>query len=130
VFSVAKTVLAFQVPFNGIEPLLAIMHKLVVLSGLIGAWFGCNALVRYCMNKNWFVWLSAFSFMIYVLHAPIVVFATKALFIQISDWFGYRMLTFILLPFCLITFSVITGALLRRFLPGVYSFVTGGRGLG
>jgi len=130
VLSITKTILAFQTPFNGIEPVLLLMHKLVVLSGLIFAWYGCNALVKWCMNKNWFVWLTAFSFMIYVLHAPLVVYATKAVFMQISDWYAYRILTFIFLPLCLIALSVIFGALLRRLLPKVYSFVTGGRGLG
>jgi hypothetical protein len=127
--SIIKTVLAFKVPFNGIEPILLILHKLVVLSGLICAWYGCNALVKWCMNKSWFALLSAFSFMIYVLHAPLVVYATKAVFMQISNWHAYRMLTFIFLPLCLIALSVIIGALLRKFLPTVYSFVTGGRGL-
>jgi len=129
VFSIAKTWLAFKVPFNGIEPLLLLLHKLVVLSGLVCAWYGCNALVNWCMNKRWFVWLSAFSFMIYVLHAPLVVYATKAVFMQINSWYAYRITTFILLPLCLIILSVVLGALLRRFLPGMYSFVTGGRGL-
>jgi len=129
VLSITKTVLAFQVPFNGIEPVLIVMHKLVVLSGLISAWYGCNALVKWCMNKSWFVWLSAFSFMIYVLHAPLVVYATKALFMQIRHWHAYRMITFTVLPLCLIVLAVITGALLRRLLPALYSFVTGGRGL-
>lgn len=130
VLSIAKTILAFQVPFNGIELVLLLMHKLVVLSGLICAWYGCNALVKYCMGKSWFVWLSAFAFMIYVLHAPLVVYATQAVFLHARDWAGYRMLTFILLPLCLIALSVTAGALLRKFLPKLYSFVTGGRGLG
>jgi membrane-bound acyltransferase YfiQ involved in biofilm formation len=106
------------------------MHKMVVLSGLICAWYGCNAVVRFCMSKNWFVWLSAFSFMIYVLHAPLVVYATKAIFMQFSNWYAYRIITFIVLPLFLISGAVIFGALLRRLLPKVYSFVTGGRGLG
>lgn len=128
-FSIGKTLLAFMAPFTGIEIILLLMHKLVVLSGLICAWYGCNALVRYWMGKSWFVWLSAFSFMIYVLHAPMVVYATKAIFMQINGLYAYRMLTFILLPLLLIALAVITGALLRKLLPKVYSFVTGGRGL-
>lgn len=67
----------------------------------------CNALVKWYMNKHWFVWLSAFSFMIYVLHAPLIVYATRTVFIQISDWYGYRMITFIFLPLCLIALSVV-----------------------
>lgn len=128
--SVIKTYLAFKVNFTGIMPVLLILHKIVVISGLICAWYGCDKLVKYFMNKNWFVWLSAFAFMIYVLHAPVIVYATKAIFIEINDWTGYRMITFIVLPVCLLVVSVITGAIMRKLLPGVYSFVTGGRGLG
>lgn len=130
ILSIIKTWLAFQAPFDAIEPVLLLLHKLVVLSGLICAWYGCNALVKFCMAKMWFAWLSAFSFMIYVLHAPLVVYATKAIFMQISDWYAYRIITFVVLPLCLIAGAVAFGALLRSFLPKVYSFVTGGRGLG
>jgi fucose 4-O-acetylase-like acetyltransferase len=126
--SVIKTLLAFAAYFKGIEPVLLILHKLTVLSGLICAWYGCNALVKFCMDKKWFAWLSAFSFMIYVLHAPLVVYATKAIFMQIPNWYNYRMFTYIVLPLSLIAVAVIIGAVLRRLLPKVYGFVTGGRG--
>lgn len=125
--SVLKTWLAFNA-VNNIEPILLVLHKIVVISGLICAWYGCDLLVKYCMEKKWFVWFSAFAFMIYVLHAPIVVFATKAIFLEINHWVGYRMLCYILLPLCLVILAVITGATLRRLTPGLYGFVTGGRG--
>lgn len=129
-FSVAKTLLAFGAYFPGAEPVLMLMHKLVVFSGLVAAWYGCDALVRWCMNRKWFVWLSAFSFMIYAVHAPLVVYASKAIFLAISNWYGYRMLTFVLLPLVLILVSVILGAMLRKWVPRFYGFLTGGRGLG
>ena len=129
ILSAGKTWLAFQESLQGIGLVLTIMHKLVVLSGLICAWYGCNAVVKYLMNKSWFTWLSAFSFMIYVLHAPLVVYATKAAFMEFNNVYAYRIITFVVLPLCLITLAVIVGALLRRFFPGAYSFVTGGRGL-
>lgn len=127
--SVLKTLLAFTAQFDGIGPVLLVLHKIVVFSGLVCAWFGCDVLVKFCMNKAWFVWLSAFSFMIYVLHAPLVLYATKAVFFQVNNWYGYRMLTFIVLPFSLVLLSVLTGFVLRKFTPKLYSFVTGGRGL-
>lgn len=127
--SIGKTILAFSKPFDSIEPVLMLMHKLVAFSGLIFAWYGCNILVRWCMSKSWFTWLTAFSFMIYVLHAPLVVYATKVIFMQINGCYGYRVLTFIALPLCLVCLSILTGILLRKMLPKVYSFVTGGRGL-
>ncbi len=130
ILSVMKTVLAFKCgSYQWVGPVLLVMHKLVVLSGLISAWYGCNAVVKYFMNRKWFLWLSAFSFMIYVMHAPLVVYATKAVFIYIVHYTGYRMITFILLPLILLVFAIVTGALLRRFFPKVYGFVTGGRGL-
>jgi fucose 4-O-acetylase-like acetyltransferase len=127
--SVIKTLLAFKGNFAGIEHLLLLLHKWVVLSGLICAWYGGNKLVKYFMNKQWFIWVSAFSFMIYVLHAPVVVYATKAIFLQINHWYGYRMLTFILLPLSLVVLSILFAAILRKYFSKLYAFVTGGRGL-
>lgn len=127
--SVLKTLLAFQFYFNGIEPVLLLLHKIIVLSGLVCAWYGADKLVSFFMNKRWFVWLSAFSFMIYVLHAPLIVYATKAIFMQVNHWYNYRIFTFIVLPLLLAALCVLTGALLRKSAPKMYSFITGGRGL-
>lgn len=129
VLSIVKTVMAFMPSFDGIEPVLLLCHKLVVISGLIAAWYGGNSLVKYCMSKPWFVQLTSFSFMIYVLHAPLVLYATKAIFLYTNHYYGYRVITFIVLPLCLVLLSIGIGYLLRRYLPKVYSFVTGGRGL-
>lgn len=127
--SVAKTILAFQLNFDGIEPILLLMHKLVVLSGLICAWYGCNAMVKMAMGKTWFVWMSAFSFIIYAVHVPLVTYASKALLLVPNNIYGYRMLLFIALPVAIIVLAILFGATLRKLLPGVYSFVTGGRGM-
>jgi len=127
--SVLKTVLAFEVHFSALGPVLLLLHKSVVLSGLISAWYGCNGLVKYFMSKNWFNRLSAFAFMIYVMHAPAVVYATKAIFIHMNHFYSFRITTFILLPIFIISTIIFTAFLIRKFLPKVYSLVTGGRGL-
>lgn len=130
-FSIIKTLLAFWgEPYLGdaVYTVMTIMHKIVIFSGLITAWYGCNALVEWCMNSKWFVWLSAFSFMIYVVHAPLVAYATEAVFGMVNHFPNYRMLTYIFLPLAVIALSVSLGALLRKFLPGVYGLLTGGRG--
>jgi hypothetical protein len=127
-----KTLLAFkgEVFFgNGIYPILAILHKLVILSGLIAAWYGCNGIAEWCMKQKWFVWLSAFAFMIYAMHAPMVAYATDAVFAFANHLPHYRMLTFIFLPMILITIIVFISALLRAVFPKVYSVITGGRGM-
>jgi fucose 4-O-acetylase-like acetyltransferase len=129
VLSILKTLLAFQPYFEGIGPILLIMHKLVVLSGLIFAWYGCNWLVKFWMDKKWFTWAAAFSFIIYAVHAPFVLYASKGIMMEMSGWKYYRFLTFLVLPIVIILFAILMGAILRKFLPKLYSFVTGGRGL-
>jgi hypothetical protein len=67
--------------------------------------------------------------MIYALHAPLVAYATEAVFTFASHLPYYRMLTFVFLPLAIITLSVAFGALLRKLLPKVYGILTGGRGI-
>jgi fucose 4-O-acetylase-like acetyltransferase len=128
VLSVAKTLVAFLPHFDAQRPILIFTHKAVVFSGLITAWYGGKSLVRYCMARPWFAYLTAFSFMIYVLHAPLVVYANTWVFMYLGAW-QYRLATFILLPFALILLSTGIGYLFRKVLPGLYRFTTGGRGL-
>jgi len=127
-----KTLLAFVgEPMLGgaVFPTLLLLHKLTVASGLVAAWFGCNALVKWCMQRRWFVWLTAFSFIIYAVHAPWVAILIDPTYRLLGYMPGYQMLSFILLPLALIAFSIAIGALLRKLVPGVYGVLTGGRGL-
>ncbi len=127
--SVSKTILAFGDAFNGIEIVLSLLHKLTVFSGLLFAWYGCDGFVRYLGNKKWFEKISAFSFMIYAAHAPLVVYITKAVFLYLPHYQGYRMATFLVVPLCIILLIIGLSAVFRKWVPSVYSFVTGGRGL-
>lgn len=128
ILSLAKTILAFQPHFNGIEVTLLFTHKLVVISGLITAWYGSNKLVVFFMKQKWFAWVSAFSFMIYAMHAPAVVYLTKAIFLYSPNFYALRITTFFVLPCLLIAFAILISAILRSYLPKAYLFVTGGRG--
>jgi fucose 4-O-acetylase-like acetyltransferase len=72
-----KTILAFYGKEwfgDAIFPILSLMHKVVIFSGLISCWYGLNPLVRFFMEQKWFLWISAFSFMIYAVHAPLVAY--------------------------------------------------------
>jgi membrane-bound acyltransferase YfiQ involved in biofilm formation len=82
-----------------------------------------------CMARPWFVWISAFSFMIYAMHAPLVAYATEGVFSCINQWTLYRIMTYIFLPMVIISLCVGVGALLRRTVPKAYSLLTGGRGI-
>ncbi|GAB4327302.1 MAG: acyltransferase [Flammeovirgaceae bacterium] len=128
-----KTWLAFKgiaiLGENVYFPLMFFMHKIVIFSGLISIWFGCDFLVRFFMNQSWFVWISAFSFMIYALHAPLINYALNATFPLVDHIPHYRLLTFIFLPTIISLFCIGVGAILRKFTPSVYGLLTGGRGM-
>jgi len=130
--AIIKTFLALTAAsFLGqaIFPIITILHKVMILSGLIACWFGLDPLVRWCMNRRWFVWLSAFAFIIYALHAPLVAYCINPMLSIISPLPAYRLLSYVLLPFVIIAFCILTGLLLRSIVPKVYSVLTGGRGL-
>jgi fucose 4-O-acetylase-like acetyltransferase len=127
-----KTTVAFigqPVLGSAIFPVLTIMHKLVILSGLVAAWYGCNGLVTWCMQRKFLVWLTAFSFMIYAMHAPVVAYMVEAIFAVVNHVPYYRLLSFILLPMTIIAFIIGASALLRRAWPWLYGILTGGRGI-
>jgi Acyltransferase family len=131
--AVLKTWLAFRGPSllgNDVYPLLTLLHNGTVISGLIACWYGSDAVVRWFMARPWFVWLSAFSFMIYALHAPLVAYLIDPAIEALRPMPAARLLAFFLLPLAVIALCVATGAALRRFMPGFYGLLTGGRGMG
>ena len=130
--SLFKTWLAFEgesLIGEAVYPLITLLHKFVIASGLITCWFGLDKLVHIFMNQKWFVWLSAFSFFIYALHAPWVAIFIDAMFEWLQFIEGYRMITFVLLPLLVIGICILLGAALRRISPHTYQFLTGGRGM-
>ena len=127
-----KTVLAFGGPDlmgNAAFPVLLWLHKLVIVSGLITAWYGGDGLVQWCMNRRWFVWLASFSFIIYAVHAPWIAIAIDPTFALLGNGSATPMLTFIFLPLAFIAFAIGFGALLRKIFPAAYGMLTGGRGI-
>lgn len=126
-----KTFLAFTgEPWMGkaVYPVLTLLHKATVFSGLVACWYGFDRLVMWSMNKRWFVWLSAFSFIIYVGHAPMVAYCIDPA-LELFRSFQYdRMLAFITLPVAILGFCIVAGWLLRTLVPKVFSVLTGGRG--
>ncbi len=131
-FSLLKTWLAFTgLPIFGetVYHLMAMLHKLVIISGLIFAWYGSGRLVTWCMKKRWFVWMSGFSFIIYAVHAPFIVYAIEGVLQYANHLPMYRLITYIVLPTIIIAVSILIGAALRKTVPKFYGILTGGRGL-
>ncbi len=132
VVAIIKTWLAFNGQAflgNAVYPVLLVLHKSVVFSGLVAAWYGCDALVKRCMSYHWFVWLSGFSFIIYALHTPILFYVNYSVLPLLEHIANCRILLFCTLPFVIIIFCISTGAFLRKVVPEFYSILTGGRGM-
>jgi len=132
VLAFTKTIIAFTCePYLGkaVYPVLTILHKTVVLSGLIACWYGLDRMVGWFMNKHWFAWLSAFAFMIYVMHAPVVAFLIDPSLQLLHNLPGAHLIMFVALPLVIITAIIVVSAIIRKLLPGVYGVLTGGRGM-
>ena len=128
--SVIKTFMAFEMePDNPATPfILYILHDISIFSGILAIWFDADPIVKWCMKKKWFVWASAFSFIIFALHVPLVNYSTRLAYIYWHNISNYRLLTYIVVPIIILFFCIGTGALLRSLFPKAYRLATGGRG--
>lgn len=129
--SVIKTFMAFELePDNPATAyVLYALHDITIAAGILAIWFGADGIVGWCMNKKWFVRASAFSFIIFALHVPLVNYTTRLAFIYWHNLPDYRLLTYIIVPFVILFFCIGTGALLRSLFPKVDRIATGGRGV-
>ena len=126
-----KTWLAFNgfaLMGNAVYPLLTILYKASVTCGLISVWYGSNRIALWCMHRQWFVWLTSFSFIMYAMHAPAVAICINRVFALLQYNYGYRLITYIILPVALIVIIIALGTFLRRFTPRFYALATGARG--
>jgi fucose 4-O-acetylase-like acetyltransferase len=108
---------------------LMFLYKCTVAAGLLVAWFGSDRISEYCMRQRWFVHATAYAFIIYALHVPLVTYLIDPVHGLLSGFAYYRILTYALLPLSVILFSMAVGALLRYTVPSFYSLLTGDRGL-
>ncbi len=125
-----KSWLAFQFGWTLVSFIsLSLLHKLCVFGGLVSVWYGCDAVVKFFMNRNWFVWLSAFAFIIYALHVPLVNYCTQLVYSYGKQLPNLRLITFLVLPVLISIICVLFGAAIRKLFPKIYGVITGGRGL-
>jgi fucose 4-O-acetylase-like acetyltransferase len=128
--SVIKTFMAFELPDNTVSTsfILYALHDLSVGAGILSIWFSGNGIVNWFMKKDWFMWATSFSFIVYALHVPLIHYTTRLAFIYWHNVPGYRLLTYMVVPVVVFLFCIATGALFRRVWPKGYRFATGGRG--
>lgn len=128
--SVIRTFMAFEFEsyHNVYIAAMLILQGVTVVAGILAVWFSADAVVKWCMSRKWFVWLTAFSFVIFALHIPLLAYVMRLTTMFVHNMNGYRLLTYIFVPLAVLFFCVVVGALLRKVLPGFYKIATGGRG--
>ncbi|MBL7826468.1 MAG: acyltransferase [Saprospiraceae bacterium] len=92
-------------------------------------WFGVDRLLRGRTPAPVWIALSSYTFILYGMHAPLLHVISEGMFLTYGEsdttrWWVY-----------LVTVTAVTGVclgfgwLLKRFTPGVFSWLTGGRGV-
>lgn len=128
-FGVIKSFMAFELEDTLLSrQVLLVLYAATVISGLLAVWFSLDDVVKWCMQRKWFVWLTAFSFIIYGMHVPLIEYITMLMYRYMNHFPNYRLMAYVLSPVIVISICVTFGALLRRLLPKVYKLATGGRG--
>ncbi len=126
---IIRTFMAFELaPSHATVWLMTLLYCGMVLSGLLAVWYGADPLVHWCLQRPWFIWVSAFSFVIYGLHVPLIQYITFLMCHFFQHWPHYRLAVYLLSPLTTLGLSILLGATLRKLLPGVYRAATGGRG--
>jgi fucose 4-O-acetylase-like acetyltransferase len=128
-FGIIKSFMAFELEDTLFtRQILILLYAATVIAGLLAVWFSLDDVVKWCMQRKWFVWLTAFSFVIYGMHVPLIEYITMLMYKYMNHFPNYRLIVYVLAPATVICICVITGALLRQLLPKVYRVATGGRG--
>jgi hypothetical protein len=128
--SVIKTFMAFELEADHVATpyILYALHDITIFSGILAVWFGADPLVKWCMKQKWFLWASAFSFIIFAFHVPLTPYATRLAFMFWNNIPYYRLLTYLGVPVVIFFLCIGIGALLRSLFPKFYRLATGGRG--
>jgi fucose 4-O-acetylase-like acetyltransferase len=126
---VIRTFMAFELEASHFTTwLMILMYAGMVIAGLLAVWFGADPVVKWCMQRPWFLWISAFSFIIYGLHVPLIQYITMLMYHYLHALPNYRILVYVLAPLSTLVICILAGALLRKAVPGFYRLATGGRG--
>lgn len=126
-----KTFMAFEFETHTPVTYWAMMtiHFLAAIAGVIAVWYSGDRIVRWFMNRKWFVWAASFSFVIFGLHVPLLNYVMSLAHMYGHNIPNYRLVSFILIPTFILLFCIAIGALVRALLPKFYRIATGGRGI-
>lgn len=135
--NVIKTFMAFELePFEFRQATgptvtaitLTMLYQFSILAGILAMWFGADRIIQKVMKQAWFHKVSGFSFFIFGMHVPLLPYVMTWALLSLNFLPLYRFVLYIVVPLVVLLFCIWTAGLVRRYLPGVYSMLTGGRG--
>lgn len=128
-FGIIKSFMAFELePSLTTKSALIALYAATVIAGLLAVWFSLDDVVKWFMQRKWFLWLTAFAFVIYGMHVPVIEYLTIFLYRYIHHLTNYRLIVYLTAPAITLSICIITGVLLRKLSPKFYRLATGGRG--
>lgn len=127
---IIKTFMAFELEPGSIvtQSILLTLYQLAIPVGILAIWFSSDKVVQWVMSKKWFHKATAFSFFIYGLHVPLMVYLMQMVLMYAAAVPNYRLLAYVFIPALMVMFCITVGAVVRKLMPKVYAVVTGGRG--
>lgn len=78
-------------------------------------------------HRNVYIWFGTYSFFIYAFHEMGLTIITKLLARVVQQTTVVQVLEYFGIPVVMISFCVLAGSIVRRWLPGTYKVLTGGR---
>lgn len=128
---VIKTFMAFELPHHvpATWYTLSVLYNLAILAGIMAVWFSSSRLAAWCMRQPWCKTLSGYSFFMYGMHIPLLAYVATWLEQTAGHLAYFRLSSYLLLPAAMMLLCVGTARLLRRYLPTLYGWLAGGRGL-
>lgn len=122
----------FWIIINIVLEYLDVNSSLIYLAnemiGIISAWIAYDLLYKKCIERWLTLDIFSFSFLIYILHEPILTLLKK-IYIRVIgvDTAFTSLALYFLCPFVLIAGIITIGRLLKHHIPKIYSLLTGNR---
>jgi fucose 4-O-acetylase-like acetyltransferase len=127
---IIKTFIAFEFEPNRMSTFvtLTILHQIAVIAGILSIWFSVDNLTKWWMHQGWLKDSAGFSFFIFGLHVPLLVYFMRFALDLLGDYSFGRLAAYILVPVLVIILCLSAGIFFKKFMPSFYSLLTGGRG--
>ena len=104
------------------------LHKALMCMAVAAVWFGYEAYLRPLESRRWVTLLLPFSFFIFVAQEPLLTMLKRLGLHVLGPSDAVMLFVYFAAPLLTLAIAITAAAVLRRFLPMPYAWLTGGRG--